>query len=302
MKRSLRNRIVYTIALLLLIAGVGILAYPCFSDCWNRYVSYKSIVEYTNAYNFITEEERNEMLEQATAYNKELLHKGKNYISECVMRLSGSSQEAQLKGEVLHPDREYESLLSKNGSDMMGFLSIPKIGVDLPIRHYTSEDVLSSAIGHVYGSSLPVGGESTHAVLAGHSALSSARLFTDLEKMEIDDEFTITTAGDEKTYRIDQILTVLPEDLSALSIKKGKDYVTLVTCTPYGINSHRLLVRGKRVLNEQAKESGFFGSKSNTTPWYITHFMWMCLGLGIALITTIVLALKKIWKRKAQTE
>ncbi len=293
----MRNKIIYTLALILLLGGIGVLCYPWFADLWNKYVSFRSIVEYSDSYNFVTEEERNEMLEKAVAYNKKLLSKGKDYISECVMRLSGSSQEAQLKGTVLNPDLEYESLLSTNGSDMMGYLSIPKIDVNLPVRHYTSEDVLASSIGHVYGSSLPVGGVSTHTVLAGHSALSSARLFTDLEKMEIGDEFSLNTAGNTFYYRIDQILTVLPEDLSALSIVEGKDYVTLVTCTPYGINSHRLLVRGERMPEEEAKEKGFFGNREEIVAWYVRYFPQLCAGAGLLLIIVLILVLRKIWKK-----
>ncbi len=282
----------------MLYCGIGVLFYPAFSNCWNQHVSYKSIIEYSDAYGVIPEEEKDVMLEKAQEYNQSLLKKGEDYISECVTKLSGASIDAQRKGEVLHPDTKYESLLSRDSADMMGYLSIPAIDVNLPIRHYTSENVLADSIGHVYGSSLPVGGKSTHSVLAGHSALSSARLFTDLEKIKIGDEFSITSAGGAIYYQVDQILTVLPEDLSALNIVKGKDYVTLVTCTPYGINSHRLLVRGERVSDKKsAKHRGFY-QEEMTTPWYIVHFIPFSIGIFAVLLLILIIVLCKIWKKK----
>ena len=144
---------------------------------------------------------------------------------------------------------EYESVLNVDRSGVMGYIKIPKIDVMLPVYHGTEENVLQSSIGHLEGSSLPVGGESTHCLLSGHRGLPSARLFTDLDQLREGDTFTITVLNDTLTYEVDHIWIVEPEDLSHLQIEEGRDLCTLITCTPYGINTHRLLVRGHRIEN-----------------------------------------------------
>ncbi len=145
----------------------------------------------------------------------------------------------------------YDNLLNVGSNGIMGYISIEKIGVELPIYHGIDETVLQVAVGHIEGTSLPTGGESTHCALSAHRGLPSARLFTDLDKMEIGDVFTLTVVDRVLTYQVDQILTVEPDDIEPLYVVEGEDYCTLITCTPYGVNSHRMLVRGKRIENEK---------------------------------------------------
>ncbi|MGN0371686.1 MAG: class C sortase, partial [Enterocloster sp.] len=178
-------------------------------------------------------EDYSKELEEAAEYNE--------YLSQF------DSLSAAAATEEKREDSPYESLLNVGGNGIMAVIKIPSIKVELPIYHGTSEGVLQVAVGHYLGSSLPIGGESTHAILTGHRGLPSAKLFTDLDRLETGDIFYIKVLGDILEYEIDQIETVLPSELDSLSITPGEDYVTLVTCTPYGINSHRMLVRGTRI-------------------------------------------------------
>lgn len=154
----------------------------------------------------------------------------------------------------------YNKILDPAGTGVMGYIDIDKIGVELPIYHGTDSTVLQVGIGHIEGSSLPVGGESTHCVLSGHRGLPSAKLFTDLDELKIGDTFTITVLDRVLIYQVDQIKVVLPEEVADLQIENGKDYCTLVTCTPYGINTHRMLVRGIRINGNDTKPMGIFVS------------------------------------------
>ncbi len=158
---------------------------------------------------------------------------------------------SQLNNDI---DERYQSLLNLDGSGMMGYIQIPKIGVELPIYHGTSEAVLQAGVGHFWGTSLPVGGETSHTVLTGHRGLSTKTLFTNLDKLDIGDVFYIRVLDETLAYQVDQILTVLPEETDALGIESGQDLATLVTCTPYAINTHRLLVRGHRIPYEEAQK------------------------------------------------
>lgn len=243
-------KFIYTLAAISSLATFGTFFYPTVSDAWNRYVSSKLISEYVS--NESEEEDYTQEYESAVNYNKNLLAEGTNNISSYSVKLSGDTSEEDsttLSGEVINPDSEYESEVNVFENGMMGYIEIPKINVSLPIYHYTSEEVLAKGIGHLYGSSLPVGGKGNHAVLTGHCGLMSAKLFTDLDNLIEGDIFTIHILGKELTYQVDQIKTVLPNQTEDLSIDKDKDYVTLITCTPYGVNSHRLLVRGERITN-----------------------------------------------------
>lgn len=217
---------------LVFIAGLGMLLYPTFSDWWNQAHQSRAMVEYADAVEGMSDEERRAIWAEADAYNRRLyeMHRGADISEE----------------ELL---AEYPNLLNVYGDSMMGILTIPKINVRLPIRHGTDEAVLQDSIGHIESSSLPVGGENTHCVVSGHTGLPSARLLTDLEKIQIGDVFTMEVLGVKLTYMVDQILVVLPWQAEALDIRTGEDYCTLVTCTPYGVNSHRLLVRGVRIMN-----------------------------------------------------
>ena len=182
------------------------------------------------------------MIEQAQEYNESLIGIGS------IADPFSESNENQTENDV------YNNLLKIDDTGMMGYIDIPKLDVVLPVYHGTSEKVLQSGVGHLKNTSLPVGGESCHAVLSGHRGLANAKIFTDLNKMEVGDVFYIKVLHHTFAYQVDQILTVLPSDTDSLQIEKGKDYVTLVTCTPYAVNTHRLLVRGTRIPYEEAQK------------------------------------------------
>ncbi len=230
-KKKKRGPSISTIVLvIILLAGVGILLYPSVSDWWNSMHATRAIAGYVTAVEDMSGQEKEAMLEAAKAYNERLAN-GVNFT------LTEEEYE------------EYESLLNIGGTGIMGYVQISAIGVTLPIYHSVDESVLQIAIGHIPGSSLPVGGERTHAILSGHRGLPSAKLFSDLDQMVEGDTFTVNIMDQTTTYMVDQIRIVLPEETDELAIRDGRDYCTLVTCTPYGINTHRMLVRGRRIDN-----------------------------------------------------
>jgi len=214
---------------LMMITGISLLAYPTFSNWWNSFHSSQAVASYTEFVAHIDDNEYEQILGDAERYNKA--------VSQTGIKWMLTDQEKE----------EYNSLLDVSGSGIMGYIEIPRINVVLPVYHGTNEDVLQTAVGHLEGTSLPVGGAGTHCVLSGHRGLPSARLFTDLDKLTNGDTFVLNVLDEVLTYEVDRIRIVLPSDLSELAIEDGKDYCTLVTCTPYGINTHRLLVRGKRI-------------------------------------------------------
>ena len=223
-----------TIALILaLLAGVSLLLYPTVSDYWNARHASKAVADYTQNVQALDRDTYDELLSAAEAYNRSLLTRENSFFLT-------EAQQAQ-----------YDSLLDISGTGIMGYIEIPSINVSLPIYHGTSDSVLQIAVGHLDWTSLPVGGESTHCVLSGHRGLPSAKLFTNLDQIVEGDTFIIRVLDEVLTYEVDRILIVEPEDVTALQIEAGKDLCTLVTCTPYGVNSHRLLVRGHRVETEQ---------------------------------------------------
>ncbi len=221
-----------TVVLLCIVAvGLGLIAYPTFADWWNSFHQARAVASYVEAVSDMDEAEYQKIIDSALEYNAELAEEGIHW----------TMSPEQLK--------KYEKELDVDGSGIMGYLSIPKINIKLPVYHGIGDDVLQVAIGHIEGSSLPVGGESAHCVVSGHRGLPSARLFTDLDKLVETDIFTMTVLNYTVTYEVDQVRIVEPTNLSDLQIKEGKDYFTLVTCTPYGINTHRLLVRAHRIDN-----------------------------------------------------
>lgn len=191
-------------------------------------------------------------------------------------------------------EAEYYSLLSMNEDGAMGFISIPAINVNLPIYHGTSADILESGVGHLEGSSLPVGGKSTHAVLTSHSGLSSAKLFTDLTELEEGDVFFLNIFGEKLAYEVDQIKAVLPTELSDLYIQPEEDYCTLITCTPYGVNTHRLLVRGKCTeYKEAAQDPENFAAKKSESQWMAEYRKDLVISLSVFAVCLCLLYIKR---------
>lgn len=219
--------------ILVLVVGLSLVLYPSFSDYWNSSRQTQVITQYAEAVAGMDNEEYDAEIASAVDYNKTLTQRFNPYLLE----------EAQA-------DR-YNEELNFGNDGIMGYVEIPTIGVMLPIYHGTSEEVLQVAVGHIEWSSLPTGGESTHCVVSGHRGLPSAKLFTDLDKLTEGDTFIIHVLNQIMTYQVDQIKIVLPHVTEDLLIVEGEDYFTLVTCTPYGVNSHRMLVRGTRIENAE---------------------------------------------------
>ena len=221
------------ILILVFLVGLSLLLYPSVSDYWNSFHQSRAIATYAEQVANIDNDRYAQLWEDARAYNQTLVGK-------------------QNRFQISEEEREtYESLLNVGGNGIIGYIEIAKIGCSLPIYHGTDEGVLQIAVGHIEGTSLPTGGESTHCVVSGHRGLPSAKLFTDLDKLIPGDTFVLRVLDETLTYEVDQILIVEPYELDALAIEEGRDYCTLVTCTPYGINTHRLLVRGHRVANAE---------------------------------------------------
>ena len=210
--------------------GLSLLLYPSVSNRWNSLHQTRAIVDYEAAMNDMIHRDYTALLTEAEAYNAQL---------------------AQISCPLVNHGQipNYQSVLNVSGSGIMGYITIPKLGVELPIYHGTEEAVLQKSVGHLEGTSLPIGGEGNHSVLSAHRGLPRAKLFTDLDKLDVGDTFSITVLDRLLTYQVDQILVVEPQNVEPLYPVAGQDYCTLITCTPYGINSHRLLVRGSRVEN-----------------------------------------------------
>ena len=265
------------IRLLVLVVAFAVLLYPTVSCYVNEKNGSKVVSNYDAESVRLSNAEKEKMLEDARAYNKEML-------SNIDLIDPFSQGEKSL-------DARYESLLNIDGSGMMGYIRIPKIKVEIPIYHGTSESVLQAGVGHFWGTSLPVGGESTHTVLTGHRGLPTKTLFTNMDKLVKGDVFYIKVLDETLAYKVDQILTVLPEETEALSIVPGQDYATLVTCTPYAINTHRLLVRGHRIPYEEAvkieKNTSTGIELSFTTKVLIVTLGIIFIGLIIAMLYSL---------------
>lgn len=231
-KSAKKNRIVVILLIVVLLAGLSLLLYPFVSDYWNSLHQSRAIATYMEAVTELDDTAYEDWWTGAQAYNASLPGKQNRFQPD---------EEEQ---------RSYEKLLDISGTGIIGYVEIPSIDVLLPIYHGTDEEVLQVAIGHIEGSSLPVGGEGTHCVISGHRGLPSSRLFTDLDQLTEGDIFILRVLDETLTYAVDQIHIVEPDDTSWLGIEEGQDLCTLITCTPYGVNSHRLLVRGRRVENQ----------------------------------------------------
>lgn len=229
---AMRRKLSTILFVIVFLAGLSLLLYPTVSDYWNSFHQSRAIASYVDAVDNTDEKKLEEMRQAAEAYNEKLLSKQDRY-------------------DMSDSDRaEYESLLDVSGTGVMGYVEIPSINVSLPIYHGTDNTILQIGVGHIEGTSLPVGGASTHCAVSGHRGLTSSKLFTDIDQMAEGDTFKLSVLGETLTYEVDQIRIVLPDELNDLKIEEGQDYCTLITCTPYGVNSHRLLIRGHRIAND----------------------------------------------------
>lgn len=282
MKKKTSGTWITVLLTLVFLAGLSLLLYPTVSNYWNSVHQSKVIVSYENQVDQMTEDEFQRLWAEAEAYNESLLSRGNAF------DLTEEQRAA------------YPKTLSTKNSDVMGYLEIPVIGATLPIRHGTENDTLQKAVGHLEWSSLPVGGESTHCVLSGHRGLPSSELLTNIDQLEQGDVFYLHVLGQVLEYQVDQIAVVEPNDFSLLGITEGEDYVTLLTCTPYGINSHRLLVRGRRV---QADGSGKDGTINTVNEVRSLNVLYLVAAVLLALLAAVFVALlfsgrKKHGKRR----
>lgn len=284
MKKKAGNLVICIIFL----AGLSLLLYPFVSNQWNNYRQKQLLSGYEQA---VSEKEAAEGIDydaerkKAEDYNEALL--------PCV--LPDSFALAESSGV----DPVYMNTLNIAGDEMMGSVEIPKINIKIPIYHTTEEEVLNKGAGHLEGSSLPVGGANTHAVISAHRGLPSASLFTDLDQMKVGDHFLLHVLDETLCYEVDKISVVKPEDTSALAVEDGQDLVTLLTCTPYGVNTERLLVRGHRVpyVEEEVKEEKTVLSGSSL---HTNYLLWVFVGLSVTALFIFVLYLKETkLKRRA---
>lgn len=261
-------------AYLVLCVGIVLLCYPTISSLINAHTQSRAIAGYSHAIETMPEDNTRLLYEQAVAYNKTLVGSDGRFT----------------------PDEEertaYYDLLDVTGTGIMSYIEIPSIDVRLPIYHGTDDSVLQAGAGHMIGSSLPVGGPNTHCVVSGHSGLISSRLLTDLEDMEEGDIFSVHTLGNVLTYQVNQIKVVLPDVLDDLEIADGKDYFTLVTCTPYGVNSHRLLVRGERIKTPE------YASVETNDVGHDTVSGIIIVAIAAVGISAIILIVAKIKRKK----
>lgn len=273
---------------LLFLIGFGILAYPTVSNQWNTYRQSRLISNYEQAVSDMQPEDYTKEWEAAREFDSTLVQ---NNIYGDVF----GSDDVDMK------DTDYWRVLNVAGDGVMGYLSIPKINIKLAIYHGTAEDVLQTGIGHMNGTSLPIGGESTHSVLAAHRGLPAARLFTDIDQLKQGNMFYIHVLDETMAYQVDQILDMVDKDdhetlEEALQIQEGKDQVTLFTCTPYGVNSHRLLVRGTRVPYEGEEEVENTPVDSMLRAIQNYYMLYLILGLAVTLL--VILIMKFLFDRK----
>lgn len=259
------------------LTGLFLMLYPLASNYWNTMHQTYAIVDYNAAFAEFEAADYSACLEEAVNYNKKL---------------------SQIENPLRNYDKVegYRDCLDVRGNGMMGYLTIPGIGVELPIYHGTSEGVLDKAVGHLEGSSLPVGGVGTHCVLSGHRGLPSARLFTDLDQMTEGDQFSLKVLNHIYTYEVFRILVVEPEQTEALAAESGEDYCTLVTCTPYGINSHRLLVQGRRTDDLTGEELRMETPKE--LPW--RTILQLSLVAGVLLFVFLLFLTSLLYRHKVR--
>lgn len=273
---------------LLFLAGFGLLAYPTISNQWNTYRQSKLISNYDTVVSQMTEEDFEEAWAAARSYNQTF---EQNSIRSDVF---GISESDDMKST------EYWKVLNAAGDGIMGYLTIPKINIKLSIYHGTDDDVLQTGVGHLNGTKLPIGGESNHSVMSAHRGLPAAKLFTDIDQLDRGDRFYLHILDEDMAYEVDRILPMIEKDdydalEEALRVEEGRDYVTLFTCTPYGVNSHRLLVRGHRVPYDGELESTPVESMVQAIQNY--YMLYLLLGLGVTALT--IFTMRHVMKKKA---
>jgi sortase A len=269
----IKKRLSTIIPAVIFLIGAGLLLYPTVSDLWNSYRQSLLVADYNDQVDEIDEADYEKLFAEAQSYNESLVGTTTPHAL--------SEEEAEL----------YNSLLDITGNGIMGYIVIDKIDCKLPIYHTTEEDVLQLGAGHMEGTSLPIGGENTHSVICAHRGLPYSKLFTDLDQMEEGDTFVIHVLNETLTYEVDQILVIDPDDSSALAIEEGKDLCTLYTCTPYGVNTHRLLVRGHRVPN--AEESVETGDTTAVDPVKVSLVIAIVSLIFVAIVIYIMFARKR---------
>jgi sortase A len=289
MNKKRTKKFAYVGLILLFLIGLSIVLYPTLSDKWNRHRANQLITQYSEAVE--TEGvDYSAYLEAAKAYNES--------------RVGQDVPDAFLPGDEAY-DPDYEALLNINGDSIIGYIEIPAIDISIPIYHYTTEAVLEKGAGHLYGSSFPIAGESVHSVISAHRGLPGAKLFTDLNLLKEGDIFYVTVLSEKSAYEVDQILVVEPTETDALAIEEGENYTTLVTCTPYAVNTHRLLVRGhyidyeEDVYEEQIESAG---TKVRFSPNIWIHILCALLGVALALIFVGIITVRDQKKRMGKNK
>lgn len=273
---------------LLFLIGLGIMVYPTISNQWNTYRQNQLISNYEKIVSDMSEEDFSQEWQDAEAFNNTI--SGNNVFADVFGEKSKDSENS-----------EYNRILNVNNDGVMGFISIPEINIKLAIYHGTSDEVLQTGVGHINGSKLPIGGESTHCVLAAHRGLPSAELFTDIDQLQTGDKFYLHVLDKVLAYEVDQILPMVDKDdhqtlQDALSITEGQDYVSLFTCTPYGVNSHRLIVRGHRV--EYNGEEDVKQSVGDRMLESIKNYYMLILVLGLSITLLIIIVMKYVFNKR----
>lgn len=285
-KKDMLRRLISIGSILGFLVCTAALLYPVISDRWNRYRDMQLITEYNEAVTNIDNTAYEEAMQKAVDYNRYLITQNRNIVTDA----------------EYDPDAYYETLLNVTGNGVMGYVEIPKIGLTEPIYHYSTEVSLGIGIGHIHGSSLPTGGDNTHTVLTGHRGLPNQKFFSDLDKMQKGDHFYMHIMNQTLAYEVYDIRVIEPTDVDDLMIEDGKDLATLVTCTPYGVNTHRLLVMGKRVpFNEtEVDEDGMVTTE--THQMIIDPAVWVFAGfmLFIVILVASTVIRKIVYQRKSK--
>lgn len=283
-RKKLKKNIISIVSLLGFIVCTIALLYPVISDRWNRYRDMKLIAKYNEVVSNIDATEYQKILQDADDYNNKLLLQSRNIVTDA----------------EYDPDVLYESLLNVTKNGIMGYIEIPKIGVKEPIYHYSTQVSLGNGIGHIHGSSLPVGGNSTHTVLTGHRGLPNQKFFSDLDRLEVGDNFYLHILDKTLAYKVYDIKTITPDDVGSLMIENDRDLATLVTCTPYGVNTHRLLVMGERTeFDEEVNvDDGFVTNEKHKT--IIDPAVYVFLGFMLFILLLVIITIvRKIIKKGA---